>query len=186
MSSLPVFPFHHAICDFAVFRSEYPIMQKILAPVVLATMLAGCILNEDQDKSSTDIVALKDLIALQFPYTNARWEVVATPEYKGGVPGPTDYMTLLAEIGPRDVQRFSALPMAEPLRPLPNSARTWMNAESRTLLDTTSTGLRHQPECRTITGILTRSKRMVNGHLCTSQDRMLLYMVVVDYTVVTP
>ncbi|MDN4037670.1 hypothetical protein [Massilia sp. YIM B02443] len=98
-------------------------------------------------------------------------------------------MTLLAEIGPRDDQRFSTLPIAEPLRALPNSARSWMNAESCTLLgtsSTTSTGLRHHPECRTITGMLTRSRNKVTGHLCTSRDRMLLYMVVVDYTAVMP
>jgi len=164
-------------------------MHRILVVVVLATLLTGCVSKEDQDKSSTDIGALKDLIDLQFPYTSARWEVVATPEYKGGIPGPTDYMTLLAEIGPRDDQRFSALPMAELLRALPNSARSWMNAESRTLLNTsntTLTGLRHHLECRTIKGILTRSRKMVTGYLCTSGDRMLLYMVVVDYTAATP
>jgi hypothetical protein len=161
-------------------------MHRILAPVVLAILLTACIPKEDQDKSSTDIRALCDLIDLQFPYTGARWEIVATPEYEGGIPGPTDYMTLLAEIGPRDDQRFNALPMAEPLRALPNSARSWMNAESRTLLNTTSTALHHHPECRTITGILTRSRKTATGHLCTSRDRMLLYMVVVDYTVITP
>lgn len=161
-------------------------MQRIPASVVLAILLTACVPKKDQDKSSTDIVALGALIDLQFPYTSARWKVVATPEYKGGIPGPTDYMTLLAEIGPRDDQRFSTLPMAEPLRALPNSARIWMNAESRTLLDTTSTALHRHPECRTITGILTRSRKKVTGHLCTSRDRMLLYMVVVDYTIVTP
>lgn len=164
-------------------------MHRILAPVVLAILLTACVSKEDQDKSSTNIAALRDLLDLQFPYTSARWEVVAPPEYKGGIPGPTDYMTLLAEIGPRDDQRFSTLPIAEPLRALPNSARSWMNAESRTLLgtsSTTSTGLRHHPECRTITGMLTRSRNKVTGHLCTSRDRMLLYMVVVDYTAVMP
>ena len=161
-------------------------MHRILAPVVIAILLTACVSKEDQDKSSTDIGALSNLIDLQFSYTSAHWEIVATPEYRGGVPGPTDYMTLLAEIGPRDDQRFSALPMAEPLRALPNSARSWMNAESRTLLDTTSTALRHHPECRTITGILARSRKPATGHLCISRDRMLLYMVVVDYTVVTP
>jgi len=64
-----------------------------------------------------------------------------------------------------------------------------INAESRILLgapNATSAGLLPHPECKTLTGILTRSSKTVTGHLYMSADRMLMYIVVLDYTVVAP
>lgn len=61
-------------------------MHRILAPVVLAILLTACVSKEDQDKSSTNIAALRDLLDLQFPYTSARWEVVAPPNIKAEYP----------------------------------------------------------------------------------------------------
>ena len=165
------------------------VVLAIFSAGALAVLLAWCNSFDDPEQLSTDIDALKRLINLQFPYTSARWELVPTPEFNGGVPGPTDYITLVAEIAPRDDQKLSSLPMAEPFHPLPNTARNWMNAESRSLLGTSnaaSNGLPHHSDCRKVAGTLMRSSRTVTGHLCPSSDRMLLYMVVVDHTVATP
>lgn len=172
-----------------VLHKRLLIVLTIFSACALAVLLAWCHSFKDPEQSSTDIDALKRLINLQFPYTSARWELVPTPELNGGVPGPTDYITLVAEIGPRDDQDFSSLPMAESFHPLPNTARNWMNAESRSLLRTSnaaSTGLPQHSDCRKVAGTLVRSSRTVTGHLCPSADRMLLYMLVVDHTTATP
>lgn len=172
-----------------VLHKRLVVVLTIFSASALAVLLAWCNSFEDPEQSSTDIDALKRLINLQFPYTSARWELVPTPELSGAVPGPTDYITLIAEIGPRDDQEFSSLPIAEPFHPLTNTARNWMNAEFRSLLNISNaafTGLPQHTDCRNVTGTLMRSSRTVTGHLCPSADRMLLYMVVVDHTISTP
>lgn len=172
-----------------VLHKRLVVLLTIFSACALAVLLAWCNSFEDPEQSSTDIDALKKLINLQFPYTSARWELVPTPELSGAVPGPTDYITLVAEIGPHNDQEFSSLPMAELFHPIPNTARSWMNAESRSLLSTSnaaSSGRPQHSDCRNVTGILMRSSRTVTGHLCPSADRMLLYMVVVDHTISTP
>lgn len=160
-------------------------IKAIVSTATLLTLLAGCSPQENQKKSSTDVDGLKKLITLPFPYTNARWELFATPEDDGGIPGPTDYITLVAEIGPRNDQQFNSLPRAPLFRALPNAARSWMNAASRRLLNSLhapNAELSHHPDCRMVAGLIKRSSRAVTGYLCTSEDRLLLYMVVVDHT----
>jgi hypothetical protein len=158
-------------------------IKAIVSTAALLTLLAGCTPQANQKRFSTDVDALKKLITLPFPYKNARWELFATPEDDGGIPGPTDYITLVAEIGPRNDQQFNSLPRAQPFHALPNAARSWMNAASRRLLnsvDGTNAELSHHPDCRMVAGLIKRSFRAFTGHLCTSEDRLLPYMVVVD------
>jgi len=44
----------------------------MLVAAVLAILLIGCDAKDKQDKSSTNIAALRELIDLQFPHTSAR------------------------------------------------------------------------------------------------------------------
>lgn len=189
MKNSPSFRQDHANGHIGSLHKGLLVSLTTFSTCALTLLLSWCNSSENPKQSSTDIDVLKKLINLQFPYASARWELVPTPEFNVGVPGPTDYITLVAEIGPRDDQKFSSLPMAESFRPLPNTVRNWMNAESRILLSTSnaaSAGVAHHSDCRYVTGTLMRSSRTVTGHLCPSANRMLLYMVVVDHTVVTP
>lgn len=189
MKNSPSFRQDRANSHIGSLHKGLLVSLTIFSTCALTLLLAWCNSFEDPKQSSTDIDVLKRLINLQFPYASARWELVPTPEFNGSVPGLTDYITLVAEIGPRDDQKFSSLPMAESFHPLPNTLRNWMNAESRLLLSTSnaaSAGVGHHSDCRNVTGTLMQSLRTVTGHLCPSANRMLLYMVVVDHTVVTP
>lgn len=57
-------------------------------------------------KHSEDRAALLKFVKLDLPINTVRWEVFSTPESTGLAPGPTDNVTLIAEISP-------AIPVAE-------------------------------------------------------------------------
>lgn len=47
---------------------------------------------------SNDITALRDVVDMPVDLNWARWKIFGTPEHTAGVPGPTDYITRVAEL----------------------------------------------------------------------------------------
>ena len=45
---------------------------------------------------SDDVEALRRVVELDTNPAAIRWEIFGTPEYVGGVPGPIDFVTLVA------------------------------------------------------------------------------------------
>lgn len=65
--------------------------------ICVSLVMSGCNL-ERNSKESNDIAALQQFIELDILPRSARWEVFGTPEYSAGVPAPTDFITLIAEV----------------------------------------------------------------------------------------
>lgn len=102
-----------------------------------------------------------------------------TPEYDGGVPGPTDYITLVAELRTGDQPSGTAFKDTGGSTPVaPEAARPWLAADFRTLLEKSKhSNLVLSPEnaCRPYAGTMTTSGRRVNGFACIRPGRSLTY-----------
>lgn len=129
---------------------------------------------------SEDLSALREIINLQIPVQSARWEVFGTPEYTGGVPGPTDYVTMVAEL------RLSAPHWLETNKEptgvtfvAPEAARPWMNVPFRRLMEKNrgaNTDLSRQEQCSKFETTLRKTGKPVVGFLCARADQLLLYL----------
>ena len=70
-----------------------------------------------------DIDALQRIVQISVPSKNFMWEIFGTPEDKGlGATGPTDYLTLVAQVQSNDDSWFD--------RFKENPGKVWIAAES--------------------------------------------------------
>lgn len=153
--------------------------------ITVITCFTGCKMKDDPPKFSTDIPTLENIVELPIAYTEAKWEVFGTPEYSGGVPGPTDYMTLVAEISPKSGQKIHYGLSSEPFWIAPESARTWLSPKFFKLLqesknayiDTTAT-----PDCTPIEVTMRKSQTRRSGFICRGADSFLVHLLIADFT----
>jgi hypothetical protein len=78
-------------------RVSIPIAVTIRI-VLVAICLNGCKVNKAEQVPNTDMAALREIVALDIPTLSGKYEVFGTLESDEGVPGPTDYVTLVAEL----------------------------------------------------------------------------------------
>lgn len=136
-------------------------------------------------EESRDVEAFKNLITLEFPVTNVQWEIIGTPENTIGVPGPTDYVSLVAEIEPVDEGIFTSLSPNKKIWIAPKSARPWMDENFRSFLTknkNTVIDVTVLENCRTTNAKLKKSNTPVTGIICRSKNKMLMHITIADYT----
>lgn len=150
----------------------------LMNSLLVIPMLFGC--NMSNAKVSKDIVKLKELVTLDVPITSAQWEVFGTPEYTGGVPGPTDYITLVAELQLTEPSQFQALPALSGKQFLvPEANRAWLSSVFRHALTEKGTSASEFPptlSCKRYTSTVRKSSRAANGFLCHDGKSYLLYL----------
>jgi hypothetical protein len=152
--------------------------------VAVATTLGGCSNDGIRSGPSTDIAALRAIVRIPDDTKSVRWEVFGTPEYHGGVPGPTDYMTLVAELKADDTL-WHALPKEGPsdVYIVPDAARAWLSNDFRQLLDKNKNAIltvSQKNDCKPYDTQLSKSGKPVDGFVCKGADRYLLYMMVLS------
>lgn len=138
-------------------------------------------MGDNKNSVSEDAGALKSIVQIPAETTSARWEIFGTPEYTGGVPGPTDYMTLIAELNP-DEKLWTALPNGGPTEVyiVPEAARPWLSNDFRLLLDRSKNAnltVSNKNNCKSYTTRLIKTGRQVSGFICKGVNRLLLYMM---------
>nr|GEU80231.1 hypothetical protein [Tanacetum cinerariifolium] len=134
--------------------------------VSLVFFLFGCDMSEEKQKVSKDLVAFRNMIALDIPIKTVTWEVFGTPEYNGGVPEPTDFLTLIAEIEPVSNEEFLNSDTGKSVWIAPESPRPWLEKEFRNLLEiskNSSFDISLKNNCRSISGTLKQTGKAVNG-----------------------
>lgn len=142
----------------------------------------GCTTKKDV---STDVAALQKIVHLDFAASSAKWEVFGTPEYKGGLPLPTDFKTLIAEISPVDPAAFAATPASGKFWIAPEAARSWLFAPFRNMLAVQKNGpfdLSNRHDCRGLNATLAQTGTAVSGFGCIEGERMLVYLTIADNT----
>lgn len=145
-------------------------------------ILNGCSTKQDV---STDVAALQKIVRLDFTTSSVKWEVFGTPEYKGGVPGPTDFQTLIAEVSPVDPAAFAARPASGKFWIAPEAARSWLFAPFRNMLAIQKNKpfeLSNWHDCRALNATLSQTGTAVTGFGCIEGERMLVYLTIADST----
>lgn len=152
-------------------------MAALFASIFL---LGGCSMEDSKSKVSDDAKALKDLIEIPATLKSAKWEMFGTPEYKGGVPGRTDYMTLIAEIVPlENVEKFTSGANDKSVYIVPEAARPWISDQFRTILEknkNSSFDLTTARGCQIYDTKVKKSGRVINGFSCEKSGHVLLYL----------
>ncbi|XLZ71973.1 hypothetical protein ABT364_08385 [Massilia sp. SR12] len=155
-------------------------MAVTIALAISASLAVSACKNSDaKPPQSEDAAALRAMINIEFPIKSARWDVFGTPEYTGGVPGPTDYITLVAELEPGD-NWFASLKEPTGVTPVvPEAARPWLTASFRSLMEknkSSNIDLSSQADCRKYATTVTKSGRPVQGFVCNDAGKLLMYL----------
>lgn len=152
----------------------------ILLSLAGIIFLEGCSMENHTPSVSDNLSALREVVNVQIPSTSARWEIFGTPEYKGGVPGPTDFTTLVAELQPTDATWFdSQEEAAGKFFVAPEAVRSWLSEPFRRLLaeyKNTTADLSDRSNCRRYSTTLRKTGSPVSGFICTGDRSLLLYL----------
>jgi len=142
--------------------------------------LSGCSAQDKKLKASDDIKALQRLVDIPADLKSARWEIFGTPEYDGGVPGHTDYMTLVAEIEPvTNAEGFTRGTNDKRIFIVPEAARPWLSSQFRTMLEkkrNANLDLATAGGCQEYDTKIQKSGRKVSGFSCEKSGKVLLYL----------
>jgi hypothetical protein len=142
--------------------------------------VSGCSAQDKKIRASDDVVALQQLVDLSANLKSARWEMFGTPEYDGGVPGPTDYMTLVAEIEPvTNTNSFTSGTKDKSIYIVPEAARPWLSSQFRNILErnrNANIDLATAAGCHTYDTKIKKSGRTVSGFSCEKSGKVLLYL----------
>jgi hypothetical protein len=140
----------------------------------------GCSAEDKKMKASDDVMALQQLIDVPVNLKSARWEMFGTPEYHGGVPGRTDYMTLVAEIEPAtNADSFTIGANDKSIYVVPEAARPWLSIQFRSILEKNRNAnfdLSTAAGCHVYATTIKKSGRKVSGFSCEKSGNVLLYL----------
>jgi hypothetical protein len=135
---------------------------------------------------NTSLAELNEMVYVGIPAKSVRWQAFGTPEYLGGVPGPTDYITLVAELAPADKAWFDKVARTPgQVVVMPEAARRWLSPGFRAMLAKhagRAPDIASMPACRRHSAAITRSGRVVDGFVCWSPESSLLYLTLSDMT----
>ncbi|MCS0630473.1 hypothetical protein NX786_14125 [Telluria mixta] len=130
--------------------------------------------------ASDDAKALQQLVDLSADLKSARWEMFGTPEYEGGVPGHTDYMTLVAEIEPlTNTESFTSGTNDKKIYVVPEAARPWLSSHFRSILEKNKNAnldLAAAVGCHVYDAKIKKSGRKISGFSCEKSGTVLLYL----------
>jgi len=162
-------------------QRHYHPFTATFALVTLSAVLAAC----SPDHISESVTELHELIRLDIPVRSAKWEVFYTPE-AGGLPAPTDYITLVAELDPIDASWFATRPAHwTKAYAMPEAARDWMSEPLRAQVNKLTRQSQEQTtpgNCKDLQAKMTRSGRPVPGFACTVGAKLLVYVTLQDNT----
>lgn len=160
-------------------------MTVLITLILLAICLIGRRMIYDSGNVSTDITQLQKLVDFGAAPTPGKWEIFATPEYTGGVPGPTDYLTLIAELTSFDKKAFLANPQAEEIWIAPESARPWLSENFRRMLTKQKNlvvDFSKNEHCRSLPARLKETSEKVKGLICEDGGSTMIYLRIADYS----
>jgi hypothetical protein len=132
------------------------------------------------EKVSSSIADLQAQIDVGIPATAAKWEIFETPEYTGGVPAPTDFVTLVAEL--ENVSPSWKAEQSEPIAKVwvaPEVLRSWLSPASKTFLQRANPNiieLNARDNCSSHSAKVRKSGRVIEGFVCVRGSNIFLYL----------
>lgn len=159
-------------------------MKKYVRSASLALFL--CLLFAGCERTySDDLAELREIVEIDMLTSAARWEVFRTPEFSGGVPGPTDFVTLVAEMPGVDPTVFDRRAKSGTVWIAPEAARLWLSGNHRSMLRgfrNTSIDLSKVRNCRAAHGKLKKSGQPVHGFICNNSAKAIIYLTLADFS----
>lgn len=157
------------------------VMLLLMGGLLLIFALENRSLSMDTPLPSTSLAEFNQFIDTDIPASAVTWETFGTPEYTGGVPAPTDYVTLVAEITlakdwPVNAEKIDLAAIAI----VPEAARPWLSLNFRAMLmkyKNQSVELPAKYACASYQARLRKSGRLVPGFICPDSGKLLLYLV---------
>jgi hypothetical protein len=129
------------------------------------------------------LAELQRIVELDLIAKSIHWEIFGTPEYTGGVPGPTDFVTLIAEVPSLDELMLEERQKANAIWITPSAARPWLSETNRLMLanfQNTSVEFSRLPNCRVANGKLRKTGKPVYGFICNGPVKALIYLTLAD------
>jgi hypothetical protein len=136
----------------------------------------------ERQKFSDDVDVLRSVAELDTNPAAMRWEIFGTPEHVGGVPGPTDFVTLVAEVSRFDQGEFEKRAKSGTKWIAPEASRPWLSENFRSMLGkhrNTAVDLSSHYNCRAAHGKLKKSGGQVEGFVCNGPANGLIYLTLV-------
>lgn len=159
------------------------ISSTCAALAAFVVLQAGCSNEATLASNSDDLSALRAMVRIPEEATSGRWEVFGTPEYKGGTPGPTDFITLVAELESSDaLSGTTRQNTGGGVAIVPEAARPWLSTDFRNLLKNSiysknsELPLSKENSCQPYQSTMTKSNRPVSGFVCARSKRSLIYL----------
>jgi len=150
---------------------------------LLFLILTACKMNEHSGSNDPD--ALNKIIRLEVNLQTVRWEIFTTPEYQEGVPGPTDYISLVIETNDFVTSEISQNSTSGLIWIAPEAARPWMTKESKLFFDrfkNQTIDIASQKNCSSVSAWLVKTNKKIEGITCKNSLNRLMYFVLEDYT----
>lgn len=142
-------------------------------------------MSNSNDRVSTEVSAFNNFIAVDINFESITWELFGTPEYTGGVPGPTDYVTLIAQGKVADDKKFDQRPATGLVWIAPESVRPWLDKEFQELFRNSKNSeidVSKQNNCRIFNGKIKKTSKPVSGIICKNEKKFLIYLTIEDFT----
>lgn len=133
----------------------------------------------NENRPSNNVAELRKKVQLDLAIGSARWEIFATPEYTGGVPGPTYLVTLVAEVDLDDQKTFAERSGTGIVSIAPEAARSWLAEPFRSMLAKNRNrrvDLSSTHNCRKLDGVLRETQERVDGFICNGAGKFLVYL----------
>lgn len=145
--------------------------------------LTACKMNNSAPNNDLD--SLNKIVRIETNLQAARWEIFTTPEYQQGVPGPTDYISLVLEVEKPIENNTSKNAQSGLIWIAPEAARPWMTRESILFIENLknqTVDLSRLNNCNKIFARLVKSNKKIEGIFCQFHTSSFMYFVLEDHT----
>ena len=142
-------------------------------------------MKNEATKVSINANDLQKIVNLDLAQRSVKWEMFGTPEYSGGVPGPTDFITLIVEVTPGNDEWESTAPSTGSVWIAPESPRSWLSGQFYSMLEkqrNSTLDLSKTAHCRSIQTTLRQTGEPVKGFECVDSGKKLIYLRIADYS----
>jgi hypothetical protein len=133
---------------------------------------------------SSNISELGSIIKLSVSVQKVKWEIFETPENSDFVPpGPTDYVTLIAELQSTKGGSLSGgAGLNEAFWIPPEAARHWLSPKFKAMLENRSPSAPILQNCKVERFEVRKTGRIKDGLVCDDGELTLLIVTLYEYT----
>ncbi len=165
---------------FVVFLGWAFLAVLGIIAVVIALFLWGMSTPRPAPLAKSDSTELRQFINIDIPITSVKWEIFRSPD-DSFFPAPDVYSILIADIELSDPSWYKPRPVLTTRGDvMPESAREWLSQPFKDLMHRAprDDNALAAFKCSEFSTSIKSSGRVVDGYICPSPGRVLLYITV--------